>query len=61
MTVDPKGTRIGGLSALGKNKGRLKRCKVDIFEPRIPKGIMTIDPRRPYIVRSGTLGEMLQL
>jgi hypothetical protein len=60
MTVDPKGTRVSGLSAPGKRKGRLKGWKVEIFEPRIPKGIVTIDSRRPRIVRSWTLGEMLQ-
>jgi hypothetical protein len=60
VTVDPKGTRVNGLSAPGKSKGRLKGWKVEIYEPRIPKGIVTIDSRIPRIIRSWTLGEMLQ-
>jgi hypothetical protein len=59
VTVDPKGTRVSGLSAPGKRKGRLKGWKVEISKPRIPEGIVTIDSRRPRIVRSWTPGEML--
>jgi hypothetical protein len=60
VTVDPKGTRVSGLSAPGKIKGRLKGRKVEIFEPRIPEGIVTVDSRRPRVVRSWTPGEMLR-
>jgi hypothetical protein len=60
MTIDPKGTRVGGLSAPGKSKGRLKGWKVEISEPRIPEGIVTIDSRIPHIIRSWNLGEMLR-
>jgi hypothetical protein len=73
VTIDLKGTRVSGLSALGKRKGRLKgwkvdilnpeyisgkkkrkeeRLKVEISEPRIPKGIVTVDSRRPCVDRS---------
>jgi hypothetical protein len=59
MTVDLEGTRINGLSAPGKRKGRLKGWKVEISKPRIPEEIVTIDLRIPHVVRSWTLGEML--
>jgi hypothetical protein len=60
VIVDLKGTRISGFSTLGKIKGRLKGWKVEIYEPRIPEGIVTVDLRRPHVVRSWTLGEILQ-
>jgi hypothetical protein len=60
VTVDPKGTRVNGLSSPGKRKGSLKGWKVDIFEPQIPEGIVTIDSRIARIVRSWTLGKILQ-
>jgi hypothetical protein len=59
MIVDPKGTRVCGLSAQGKSKGRLKGWKVEIFEPQIPEGIVTIDSRIPHVVRSWTPSEIL--
>jgi hypothetical protein len=59
VTIDLKGTQVMGLSAPGKRKGMLKGWKVEIFEPRIPEGIVTVDSRRPCIVRLWTLGEML--
>jgi hypothetical protein len=43
IVVGFKRTRVSGLSTLGKIKGRLKVWKVEIFEPRIPEGIMTVD------------------
>jgi hypothetical protein len=60
VTVDPKGTRVDGLSAPRKSKGRLKGWKVEIFEPQTPEGIVTVDSRRPHVVRSWTPGEMLR-
>jgi hypothetical protein len=60
MTVDLKGTCVGGLSAPGKIKGRSKGWKVEIFEHRIPEGIVTVDSRRTRIVRSWTPSEILQ-
>jgi hypothetical protein len=37
------------LLAPGKRKGRLKGWKVEIYEPQIPKWIMTIDPKGTHI------------
>jgi hypothetical protein len=59
MNVDPKGTHVSGLSTLRKSKGRLKGWKVEISEPQIPEGIVTIDSIRPRIVRSWNQGEMI--
>jgi hypothetical protein len=59
VTIDLKGTGIGELSAPEKRKGRLKHWKVDISKPRIPEGIVTIDLRRPRVIRSWTLSEIL--
>jgi hypothetical protein len=56
VIVDPKETCVSGLSAPGKSKGRLKGWKVEISETRIPEGIVTVDLRRPCVVRSWTPG-----
>jgi hypothetical protein len=47
------------------NSGKKKRkddrkLRVEIVEPRIPEGIVTIDPKGTHIIGSWTPGEMLQ-
>jgi hypothetical protein len=39
-----------------KDEGKLR---VEIVEPRIPEGIVTIDPKGTCVVGSWTLGEIL--
>jgi hypothetical protein len=58
MTVDPKGTRVSGLSAPGKIKGRLKGWKVDIYEPQIHKRIMNSDPKGTRVSGLSALGKI---
>jgi hypothetical protein len=60
VIVDPKGTCVSGLLVPRKRKGRLKGWKVEIYKPRIPEGIVTVDSRRPCVVISWTPGEIPQ-
>jgi hypothetical protein len=45
---------------LGKKQRKDERkLRVEIVEPRIPEGIVTVDPKGTRVVGSWTLGEML--